>query len=191
MEKYITKDPDKILKKVTNTPIMAKMAFCVSIIFLLMCIYGIVASFHDGYSVIFIIAGGVLFITFFFIYYFQSRRVKSNIKNVDLEKVRKDIMEGVIENDVCKTYFTRNYMLANFYYGFIVEYKDILWIYKRTTYDPNTLLENHDLVVCDKYGKKYYTLYNDDFLDIIVKNNKNVLVGKEHKNEYKELLKKN
>ena len=190
MGEYKMGDPDKILKKVTNSPTMAKMSFCVSLFFLLMCIYGVFASFHDKYSIIFAIVGGVLFILFFIIYYYQSRRIKKNIKNVDLEKVRKDIMEGVIESDVCKTYFTRNYMLANFYYGFIVDYKDILWVYKRTTYDPNTLLQNNDLVVCDKYGKKYYTIYNDDFLNIIVKNNKNVLVGKEHKQEYKELLKR-
>ena len=184
-------DAEKILKKVTNTPIMAMFALIVSIIFFLMMIFGIVNVFHDGASIILIIVGGILAVTFFLIYFYQSRRIKKNIKGIDLEKVKKELMEGVVANDVCKTYFTKNYMLANFYYGFIVEYKDILWVYKRTLYDPNTLLPRYDLVVCPKNGKKLYTDYRDEFIDEIVKHNDKVLVGpgKENKEKYKELLK--
>ena len=191
MNEYQKGDPDKILKKVTNVPAMALVLLIVSFLFLAMCIYGIVIVSRDKASVIFIIFGGILFLTFFILYFFQKRKIKKNIKDIDLERVKRDIMEGVISYDVNKTYFTRNFILSNFYYGFIIEYKDILWVYKRTLYDPNTLLPRHDLVICHKNGKKYYTEYSDDFIEKISKNNKNVLVGNDplNKEKYKELLK--
>jgi len=192
MEDYKREDPDKLLKKITNTPIMAYFALGVSIIFFLMFIFGIISIFNDKIlAIILIIVGSIFSISFFFIYFFQSRKVKSNIKNIDLEKVKKEILEGVISNGISKTYFTKSYMMANYYYGFIVEYKDILWIYKRSTYDPQTLVMLHDLAVCDNKGKKYFTIYEESFVDEILKHNKNVIKGKskENKEKYKELIK--
>ena len=192
MEDYKREDPDKLLKKITNTPIMAYFALGVSIIFFLMFIFGIISIFNDKIlAIILFIVGSIFSISFFFIYFFQSRKVKSNIKNIDLEKVKKEILEGVISNGISKTYFTKSYMMANYYYGFIVEYKDILWIYKRSTYDPQTLVMLHDLAVCDNKGKKYFTIYEESFVDEILKHNKNVIKGKskENKEKYKELIK--
>ena len=190
MGEYKKGDPDRILKKVTNTPLMAKFALGVSIVFLLMLIYGLIAfTFDSTLAIVLTIVGAILTPSFFLIFFFQSRKVKKNIKDVDLNRVRSEILEGVYENDVCKTYFTRSYIMANFYYGFILEYKDILWVYDRVTYDPNTLITNHDLAICDNKGKKYFTTFHDSFIDEIVKHNNKVLVGKENKAKYKELLK--
>lgn len=190
MGEHKMEDPDKILKKVTNTPFMGVIALIVSIVFLLMCLYGIITINESG-AFIFVIVGGLLFIIFLSIYLFQKGRIKKNIKNIDLDKVRKEIMEGVVSFDFCKTYFTKSYVLSNFYYGFIIDYKDILWVYKRTLYDPNTLLPRYDLVICPKNGKKYYTEYYDAFIEEIVKHNKSILVGndRENKSKYKELIK--
>lgn len=189
-EQKIT-EANKIIKKITNTPIMARFALLVSIFFLGICIYGLITIKGDSAAIVFIVLGGLLSLTCFLIYFFQKRRVKSNIKGIDLENVRKEIMEDVSSNDKYKTYFTKSYMLSNFYYGFIVEYKNILWIYERDLIDPTTLIPHVDLVICTNKGKKYHIEYIDSFKDEIVKHNKNVLVGnnKENKEKYKEIIK--
>ena len=189
-EQKIT-EANKIIKKITNTPIMARFALLVSIFFLGICIYGLITIKGDSAAIVFIGLGGLLSLTCFLIFFFQKRRVKSNIKGIDLDKVRKEIMEDVSSNDKYKTYFTKSYMLSNFYYGFIVEYKNILWIYERDLIDPTTLIPHVDLVICTNKGKKYHIEYIDSFKDEIVKHNKNVLVGnnKENKEKYKEIIK--
>ena len=190
MENYKMGDPERIIKKVTNTPIMAFFALIVSIVFFIMFAFGVYAfTFDSTLAIVLSIVGGIFAPCFFLIYFFQKRKVKNNIKDVDLNRVRREIMEGVYEFDSNKTYFTRSFIMSNYYYGFIVEYKDILWVYDRVTYDPNTLTTIHDLAIYDNKGKKYFTTYQDIYIDEILKHNKNVLVGKENKAKYKEMIK--
>lgn len=191
MNEQKLKEANNIIKKVTKTPIMAKFTLFTSLFFLLLCLYGVVRISSDNAAIVFIIAGSLLSLTCFLIYFIQKRKIKSNIKGIDLEKVKREIMSGVISNDKYKTYFTESYMLSNFYYGFIVEYKDIIWIYDRDLIDPTTLITTVDLVICTINGKKYHIVYLDSFVDEIIKHNKNVLVGndKETKDKYKEILK--
>ena len=100
-------------------------------------------------------------------------------------------MEGVNDSYSSKTFFTKSYMLSNHYYGFIIDCNDMIWVYKRTLYDPQTLLPRYDLVICPKDGKKYYTDYLDEYIDEIIKRNKTVLVGNnpDNKEKYKEIIK--
>lgn len=186
-------DPDKIIKKITNIPIMGYFSLIISIICFGLFIFGIIEMINnDRAAILFVIVGLSLFLLFFFIFYYHKTRIKKKIKNIDLEKVRKEIMEEVVGDPIHKTYFTKNYMLSNFFYGFIVDYKDILWVRERVLINPYSPAPQTDLVIHLKNGKKEFTEYIESYIDEIVKHNKNVLVGDtlENKNKYKEMLKK-
>ena len=189
MEKLEKNNIEKILKKVTSVPIMGYISLIVSILGIGLLIFGII-DIHNNYASIFYIIFGIIFSFFFFIYLFQRHKVKSNIKNIDIEKVKYEMIEGTINDSLYKTYFTKNYIISYFYCGFIVDFKDILWIYKKKLadldYDP---VKGYDLVICDKYGRKHSVPYSDLLFNTIVERNKKVLIGLEHRNEYNKMIK--
>ncbi len=184
-------NPDKFLKKITNLPIMGYASLIVTLLGLGFLIFGIIDIINNSAGIVFIIVGFIISIVFFLIFNYQKNKVKRFIKEIDLDKVKKELTQNVVGDSFKKTYFTKNYMLTNFYYGFIVDYKDILLIYERVLIDPNTLLPRSDLAVCLKNGRKEFTEYKDSFVDEIIKHNNKVLVGKDKIDEYKELVKKN
>lgn len=184
-------NPDKFLKKITNLPIMGYASLIVTLLGLGFLIFGIIDIINNSAGIVFIIVGFIISIVFFLIFNYQKNKVKRFIKEIDLDKVKKELTQNVVGDSFKKTYFTKNYMLTNFYYGFIVDYKDILLIYERVLIDPNTLLPRSDLAVCLKNGRKEFTEYKDLFVDEIIKHNNKVLVGKDKIDEYKVLVKKN
>lgn len=192
MKKIKIEDPERIIKKITEPPTLAKMALGFSIVSLIIFIVGLFLLPNDKeMGIVLIISGLSISILTFLIYFFKKMNSKNRMKDVDFDKIRKELIEGVVEDKPYKTYFTKNYMLSNYYYSFVIEYKDIVWTYKRVVYDFAGNIQSIDLAICLNNGKKLYAYYQEAYIDEIVKHNNKVLIGdtKENKEKYKEIIK--
>ena len=194
MEELEKDKVEEVLNKATSIPTIGYVSLIVSIVGLGLLIYGII-DIHNNFTSIFYIVFGVIFSLFIFIYLFQRYKVKSNIKNVNLENVKIEMNEKTTKIGLYKTYFTKNYLISYFYSSFIVNFKDILWVYKKKS--PNLSdsdnIDFYTIVIYDKYGKKYQVPDDEIILNTILDHNKNILFGyeKENRKKYKELLKEN
>ena len=134
---------------------------------------------------------GIFAAMFFVIVWLKKIKSSKKMKNINMQELRSEIVQGCVSFDKCKTYFTQNYMLSNHYYSFVIKYSDIVWIYRHEKTTQNGVRVGADLMICLINGSKEYTIYNDAFCEEIVKHNPNVFesFSFENKKRYKDAVK--
>ncbi len=107
-----------------------------------------------------------------------------------MDELKSDIYNNCISYPTSKTYFTNNYVISNFYHNFAIKYSDIIWMYPVEKYYNGAYLGT-DLVLRLKNKRKLGIIYSEEFCDIIIENNPNILFGSsnENKKRYNEIIK--
>ena len=185
---------DEILTDLKKLPKTAKIVLVFGIAFAIMFLVGLIFAFtntDEMMAFVFILCGSIFSLMFFGI--LLGKKIKSNkrMKNIDLNQLRNELMQGVVEFEGTKTYFTNNYMLSNYYYTFVIKYSDIAWVYKHDKTNQYGTVLGSDLMICLKNKKKEYTTFGEAFIEEILRHNPNVLVGYsfENKKIYKNMCK--
>ena len=185
---------DEILIDLKKLPKTAKIVLVFGIAFAIMFLVGLIFAFtntDEMMAFVFILCGSIFSLMFFGI--LLGKKIKSNkrMKNIDLNQLRNELMQGVVEFEGTKTYFTNNYMLSNYYYTFVIKYSDIAWVYKHDKTNQYGTVLGSDLMICLKNKKKEYTTFGEAFIEEILRHNPNVLVGYsfENKKIYKNICK--
>ena len=184
-------NPDEVLKKFKKKPLIAYISIVISIAFFGLAIFGLIELINnDESAIIFLITGLAMSIPLFFVSLFHINKSKKNIASIDFNELKKELSGEVLGYHDYKTYFTKNYLISNYYYAFAVKYTDILWIYKDVGSSFITEGRYDNLVICLRNGKKAYLFNLKEFMDEIEKRNPKVLVGNaiENKKKYKELI---
>lgn len=180
---------DVIIETLKKSGSTSKMSLIFAGLFLLAAlIFYIVDKEMVIVSIVFVIWG----VIFILLYLGKMLIGKKNLKSINFEEIRSDAFKGCIPFESVKTFFTPNYIISNYFHQFAIKYSDVVWIYPMNKY-VNGVKVSSDLILCLINKKKQYLPDRFEFINIIQRNNPNVIIGfnLENRKKYKEIIKRN
>jgi len=115
---------------------------------------------------------------------------KRNLKGIDFNEIKNELVNNCISFPKMKTYFTNNYIISNYYHPFIIKYSDIIWMHP-VDKNYNGAYLGTDLIMYTKDKRKAGFIFSEDIVNIILNHNSEILYGytPENRKKYKEIIK--
>ena len=180
-------NPDEVIENLTKRSSTMNMLLILLALYLVISIGFDVLYFKHIFLTIFISVWVIIFMSIYGVKYYLGKR---NLKDIDFNEIKKDLLNNCISFPKMKTYFTNNYIISNYYHSFVIKYSDIIWMHPVEKYYNDSYMGT-DLVISTKNKRKETVLFSEDILNIILNHNSRILYGNtsDNKRQYKEIIK--